>query len=90
MLATKKTRQVRRLMSAAWTEIIVDALGPKCFVTISIHINESQEIRMPPSRAIQSSWSRVLFASRFMQTTLTAKSVTTVAGIERRSILLSL
>ena len=90
MLATKKTRQVSRLMSAAWTEIMVDALGPKCFVTISMHMKESQEIRMPPSSAIQSSWRRVLFASRFIHTTLTAKSVTTVAGMERRSILLSL
>ena len=77
-------------MSAAWIEMMVDALGPKCFVTISIHINESQEIRIPPSRAIQSSCTRVLFASRFIHTTLTAKSVTTVAGMERRSILLSL
>ena len=33
----------------------VTVLGPKCFVTISIHIKQSQDIRIPPSSAIQSS-----------------------------------
>ena len=55
MLATKKTRQVRRFIDTAWNEIIVEAFGPKCLVMISIHIKESQDINIPPSRAIQSS-----------------------------------
>ena len=90
MLATKKIRQVSRLMQAACIEIIVEAFGPKCFVIISIHINESHEIRIPPSSAIQSSCRRVLFASRFIHTTLTENNVTTVAGIDLSSILVSL
>ena len=57
---------------------------------ISIHIKDSQEIRIPPSRAIQSSWMRVLFASRFIQMTLTTNNVTTAAGIERSNSLNSL
>ena len=70
-------------------EMIVDALGPKCLVIISIHKKDNQEIRMPPSSAIQSSCNSVLFAKRFIHTTLTAKSVTTVAGMDRSSILVS-
>ena len=67
----------------------VDAFGPKCFVIISMHIKESQEIRMPPSRAIQSSLRSVLFARRFMQMTLTTNNVTTVVGIALNSNLYS-
>ena len=89
MLAAKKMRQVKRLMIAAWMEIIVEAFGPKCFVMISMHIKDSQEIKMPPSSAIQSSCNNVLLASKFMQTTLTAKSVTTVAGMDRSKIFVS-
>ena len=81
ILATKKMRQVKRLIPAARMDMRLDALGPKCFVIISIHIKDSQEIRIPPSRAIQSSWMSVLFASRFIQITLTTNNVTTVAGM---------
>ena len=88
-LATKKIRQVSRFIITASTVMLFDAFGPKCFVMISIHINESQEIRIPPSSAIQSSCKRVLFASRFIHTTLTTKRVTTLAGIERSSIFIS-
>jgi hypothetical protein len=56
---------------------------------ISMHIKDSQEMRIPPSRAIQGSWRRVLLARRFIQMTETTKSVTTVAGMERRRILVS-
>ena len=70
-------------------EMIVDAFGPKCLVIISIHIKESHEIRIPPSSAIQSSCKSVLFASRFIHTTLTANSVTTVAGMALSNILIS-
>ena len=90
MLATKNIRQVRRFIAAAWIEMIVEARGPKCLVMMSIHIKESHEIRIPPSSAIQSSWSKVLFARRFIHTTLTAKRVTTVAGIDLNSTLVSL
>ena len=68
-------------------EMRVEALGPKCFVIISMHIKDSQDMRIPPSRAIHSNCSRVLFASRFMHIMLTTNSVTTVAGMDRRSIL---
>ena len=54
-LATKKIRQVNRLIPAARIDMVLDALGPKCFVIISIHINDSHEIKIPPSNAIQSS-----------------------------------
>ena len=87
MLATKKIRQVSRFIAAASTDMLFDALGPKCFVMISIHIKDSQEISIPPSSAIQSSCRSVLLASRFIQITLTTKSVTTAAGMERKSIL---
>ena len=33
----------------------LEASGPKCFVMMSMHMNDSQEIRIPPSSAIQSS-----------------------------------
>ena len=69
--------------------MIVDAFGPKCLVMISIHKKDNQEIRMPPSSAIQSSCNNVLFASRFIHTTLTANKVTTVAGIDLSSIFVS-
>ena len=65
--------------------MLLEALGPKCFVIISIHIKESQEIKKPASRAIQSSYRSVLLASKFIQITLTTNSVTTVAGMERNS-----
>ena len=90
MLATKNIRQVSRFIDAAWIEMIVDALGPKCFVIISMHIKDSQEIKIPPSIAIQSSCTSVLFASRFIETTLITKRVTTVAGTVLRSIFDSL
>ena len=69
--------------------ILVDAFGPKCFVMISMHIKDSQDMRIPPSRAIQSVWTSVLLASRFMQITLTTKRETAVAGIHRSSITVS-
>ena len=34
--------------------ILFDAFGPKCLVIISMHINESQDIKIPPSKAIHS------------------------------------
>jgi hypothetical protein len=86
LLATKKMRQVSRLMAEAWMEIRVEALGPKCLVMMSMHRKDSHEIRMPPSKAIQLSWSRVLLARRFIHTTLMAKSVTTVAGMDLSNI----
>ena len=49
-------------------------------------MNDSQEIRMPPSRAIHSSCRSVLLASRFIQITLTTNSVITVAGMLRSKI----
>ena len=48
-------KHVSKLIKAASIEILLDALGPKCFVIISIHIKESQDISIPPSSAIQSS-----------------------------------
>jgi hypothetical protein len=47
-------------------------------------MKDSQEMRIPPSRAIQGSCRRVLLAKRFMQMTDTTNRVTTVAGMERR------
>ena len=85
MLATKKIRQVKRLMPAARTEMLLDAFGPKCLVMTSIHMNDSHEMRIPPSRAIHGSCSSVLLAKRFMQMTLTTNKVTTAAGIDRSS-----
>jgi hypothetical protein len=85
-LATKKIRQVRRLIQAARMDILFEAFGPKCFVIISIHIKESHDMRIPPSMAIQSSCNKVLFAKRFIHMTLTTNNVTTVVGIDRRSI----
>jgi hypothetical protein len=80
---------VRRFIAAASTDILFDARGPKCLVIISIHIKESQDMRIPPSKAIKSVCKRVLFAKRFIQMTLTTKSVTTVAGIHRNRSLIS-
>jgi hypothetical protein len=88
-LAAKKIRQVSTFIPQASTEILLEAFGPKCFVIMSIHINESHEIRIPPSSAIYSSCKRVLFASRFIHITLTTKSVTTVAGMHLRSTAVS-
>ena len=48
---------------------------------ISIHINDSHEISMPPSSAIKSSCRSVLFVSRFIHITLTTNRVTTVVGM---------
>jgi len=89
MLATKNIRQVRRFIAAARIEILFDARGPKCFVMMSIHIKDNHEIKIPPSSAIQSSCKSVLFASKFIQITLTTNNVTTVAGIDLKSILIS-
>ena len=88
-LARKKIMQVNKLMTDARMEMMLEAFGPKCFVIMSMHMKESHEIRIPPSSAIQSNWSKVLLASRFMQMTLTTKSVTTVEGMERNKILVS-
>ena len=89
ILATKKIRQVKRFIMAAKIDILLDAFGPKCLVIMSIHINDSHEIRIPPSSAIQSSCKSVLFASRFIQITLTTNRVTTVAGMHRSKIAVS-
>lgn len=70
--------------------MMFDARGPKCLVTISIHINESQEISIPASSAIKSSCRSVLFARRFMHMTLIEKSETTVEGIDRSNIFVSI
>ena len=48
---------------------------------ISMHINESQDIRIPPSTAIQLFCRSVLLASRFMHMTLTTNKETTVEGM---------
>ena len=89
ILAAKKIRQVSKLIPAASKEILLDALGPKCFVMISIHIKDSQDIRIPPSSAIQSSCNKVLLANRFMQITLTTNNVTTMTGIDLNRISVS-
>ena len=73
-------------MEEASRAILVEAFGPKYLVMISMHMNESQDIRMPPSNAIQSRWSNVLLASRFMQMTLTTNRETTVDGMHRSRI----
>ena len=86
MLATKKIRQVNRFIATARNEILFDAFGPKCLVIISIHIKDSQEINIPPSKAIQSNCNKVLFASRFIQITLTTNKVTVVAGMDLSNI----
>ena len=53
--AQKTCDKMVKEAEAKCTQMIVDALGPKCLVMISIHINDSHEIRIPPSSAIQSS-----------------------------------
>ena len=77
----KKIKEVRRFMPDAMSATLFDALGPKYLVIISIHIKESQEIKTPPSRAIISVCTRVLFARRFIQITLTTNRETTAEGI---------
>ena len=47
-------------------EMRLDAFGPKCLVSMSMHINDSHEIKIPPSSAIQGSCNNVLFAKMFM------------------------
>lgn len=76
-------------IEAASSAILLDALGPKYFVMISMHIKESQDIRIPPSTAIQLFCSRVLFASRFIQMTLTTNKETTVDGMHLSKISVS-
>jgi len=68
-------------MPAARTDMRFEALEPKCLVITSIHIKESQDINIPPSKAMKSSCSSVLLAKRFMEITLTTNKVTTVDGI---------
>ena len=89
MLATKKMRQVRRLIADAWKEIMVDARGPKCLVMMSMHIKDSQDIKIPPSNAMYSFWTRVLLASKFIEMTLTTKRDTTTDGMLLNSSVVS-
>ena len=76
-------------MVEASIAILFEALGPKYFVIISIHIKESHDIKIPPSNAIHSFRKRVLFASRFMQITLTTNNDTTVEGMHLKRIAVS-
>ena len=46
-----KITHVRRLIAAARSEMVFEAFEPKCLVMMSMHINESHEIRIPPSSA---------------------------------------
>ena len=82
-------KHVNKLIKAAKIDILLDALGPKCFVIMSIHIKDSQEIKIPPSKAIQSNITNVLFANRFIQITLTTNNVTTIVGILCNNIFVS-
>ena len=52
MLAIKKIKQVNRLTTTAKMDNLVEALGPKCLVTISIDKKETHETRIPPSMAM--------------------------------------
>ena len=86
MLATKKMMQVSKLISTARIVILLDAFGPKCLVMTSMHIKDNQDIKMPPSRAIQSNCNNVLFANKFIEITLTTNKDTTIAGIDLNSM----
>ena len=51
--AAKNITQASKFTHIANTASFVATLGPKCFVTISIHIKESHETKIPPSIASQ-------------------------------------
>ena len=48
-----KILKVSKLIEEASNAILLDALGPKYLVIISIHIKDSQDIKIPPSNANQ-------------------------------------
>ena len=51
MLAIQKIKHVNKLTRTAKMDILVEAFGPKCFVTISIDKKDNQLTKMPPSIA---------------------------------------
>ena len=86
----KKIKQVNKLTKMAKIDILIDAFGPKCLVTISIVKNDSQETNIPPSIARISFWNNVLFANRFIAITEITKRATTGDGMLLSNILVNL
>ena len=70
-------------------DILLEALGPKCFTTMSIDKNDNHEMRIPPSRARYSVCTNVLLAKMFIAITEITKSATTGAGMDRSNIFVS-
>ena len=85
ILTMKKIKHVNKLTKIAKTDILVDALGPKCLVTTSIVRKDSQETKIPPSIARNSFWKIVLLAKMFIVITDTTKRATTGEGIARNN-----
>ena len=52
--AIKKIKHVNKLTNTANIDILVEALGPKCLVTISMHKKDSQLTKIPPPIAKKS------------------------------------
>ena len=80
-LTIKKIKHVNKLTSIANIDSLVDALGPKCLETISIHIKDNHDTNIPPSIAIISDWQMVLFANKFIDITDIVNKHTTTAGM---------